>query len=77
VLCPTPELDTTIERMKDIMRRAGCAVTGGLPINASVEAKVLWPHCLGDVRKDEDKGHKMWCEVKGLITEFQEQRRYA
>jgi len=53
------------------------AVTGGLPINASVEAKVLWPHCLGDVRKDEDKGQKMWREVNDLIIEFQEQRRYA
>lgn len=68
VLCPIRELDTTIERMKDIMQRAAVAVTGGLPVNASIEAKVLWPHCLGDVRKDDEKGQKMWREVNDLIT---------
>jgi hypothetical protein len=71
------KLDAAIEQMKDIMRLAGMAVTGGLPVNASVEAKVLWPHCLGDVRKVDDKGQAMWREVHDLIAEFQEQRHYA
>ena len=78
VLCPINDLDTTIERMKDIMRRAAMAVTGGLPINASMEAKVLWPHCLGDVRNDEDKGQKMWREVNDLVAQIRiQRRRYA
>jgi DNA polymerase I len=77
VLCPICELDATIEHLKDIMRRAAIAVTGGLAINASVEATVVWPYCLGDVRKEDDKGQKMWREVNDLISEFQEQRRYA
>jgi DNA polymerase-1 len=78
VLCQIAELDSTIERMTNIMRRAAIAVTGGLPINATVEAKVLWPHCLGDVRKDDAKGQKMWLEVNELIRGFQrEDRRYA
>jgi len=39
---------------------------------------VLWPHCLGDVRKDDAKGQKMWLEVNELIRGFQrEDRRYA
>jgi hypothetical protein len=78
VLCPIAELDATIDRMKYIMRRAGAAVTGGLPIDATVEAKVLWPDCLGDVRGREDKGQAMWLEVNELIRGFQnEERRYA
>jgi DNA polymerase-1 len=77
VLCPIAELDATIERMTDIMRRAAMAVTGGLPIGASVEAKVIWPHRLGDVREESAKGQKMWCEVNELVAGFQKGRRCA
>jgi DNA polymerase-1 len=77
VLCPIAELDATIERMTNIMRRAAIAVTGGLPIGATVEAKVVWPFCLGDVRKEDDKGQNMWREVNDLVAGFQKLRRYA
>jgi len=46
----------TIERMKDIMIRAGEAVTGGLRVGVSVEKTVRWPNCLGDVREPSDRG---------------------
>jgi DNA polymerase I len=77
VLCPIAELDATIKCMADIMRRAAIAVTGGLPIGTTVEAKVIWPHCLGDMREESAKGQSMWREVNELVAGFQKARRYA
>jgi hypothetical protein len=67
--------ERTIEQMREIMVRAGAAVTGGLPITVSVEAVVPWPRCLGDVRKPKDKGAAMWAEVAGLISGGLQQAR--
>jgi hypothetical protein len=68
VMAPLSEIEGTITSMKRIMIRASELVTGGLPIGVSVETLVRAPHCLGDVRKPQDKGQPMWCEVKGLVT---------
>jgi hypothetical protein len=73
IMAPLDELDATIERMREIMIQASIAVTGGLPIGVSVEYVVRWPHCLGDVRKPDDKGQAMWNEVRGLIPELRRQ----
>ena len=67
--------ERTIEQMREIMVRAGAAVTGGLPITVSVEAVVPWPMCLGDVRDPKDKGAAMWAEVAGLISGGLQQAR--
>jgi hypothetical protein len=60
--------------MRQIMIQVGTAVTGGLPIGVTVEYVVRWPHCLGDVRKPDDKGQVMWEEVKGLIPDLRWRR---
>jgi hypothetical protein len=40
---PLGELDDAIVSMQQIMRRAGLAVTGGLPVDVHVEHVVRWP----------------------------------
>jgi hypothetical protein len=72
VMAPLVELDSTIERMKDIMLRAGEAVTGGLRVGVSVEKIVRWPNCFGDVRAPNDKGQAMWDEIRSLIPQLQQ-----
>ena len=69
VMAPASEIEDVIATMKRIMTRASELVTGGLPIGVTVEALVPAPHRLGDVRKPKDKGHAMWSEVKGLMTD--------
>ncbi len=71
ITAPLDELDTAIERMRQIMIEASIAVTGGLPITVTIEHVVRWPHCLGDVRKPGDKGQAMWVEIKSLISDLQ------
>ena len=66
ILAQLDELDDTIAQMKEIMMRAGAAVTGGLPIGAEVKAIVRWPESLGDHRADKDQ--RMWVEVRGLMN---------
>ena len=51
--------------MKEIMERAGMAVTGGLPIGVEVKTVVRWPQSLGDHRAEKDQ--RMWVEVRGLM----------
>jgi hypothetical protein len=68
IMAPTPEIDDAIATMAAIMRRASEEVTGGLTIGVTVETIIRSPHCLGDVRKANDKGHAMWTEVKDLVT---------
>jgi DNA polymerase family A len=67
ILAPLDRLEGTVEDMRDIMVRAGAAVTGGLPITASIKARVLWPLSYGDSRKPTAKGAAMWAEVRGLL----------
>jgi DNA polymerase family A len=73
IMAPLDELNATIKRMREIMIRAGSAVTGGLSIGVTVEYVVRWPHCLGDVREPTDKGQAMWDEVRSLIPELRRQ----
>jgi DNA polymerase I len=67
VTAPLDELDATVHHMTDIMRRAGTAVTDGLPIRVETAAAVRWPLCLGDVRGPDVKGQTMWREVRDLV----------
>jgi hypothetical protein len=68
VMAPASEIEDVIATMKRIMIRASELVTGGLSIGVTVEALVRAPHCLGDVRKTNDKGQAMWAEVKELVS---------
>jgi hypothetical protein len=77
ILAPLDRLDDTIEHMRDIMVRAGAAVTGGLPITASVKAKVLWPLNYGDSRKPAAKGQAMWSEIQNLLASGLQQTKTA
>jgi DNA polymerase I len=67
-MAPIAEVETTITKLTEIMVKASTLVTGGMPIGVSVEAIVRAPDCLGDVRKDDDKGQPMWREIKQLVT---------
>jgi hypothetical protein len=67
IMAPLPELDTTIERMKTIMLRAGRAVAG-IEIPVDIAAVIHWPQCLGDVRKRGAKGQAMWREIQALLN---------
>jgi DNA polymerase I len=71
IMAPLPELDVTIERMREFMRRASMAVTGGYAARTKVEYVVRYPYCLGDVRKPDDRGQAMWTEVNALIDSGQ------
>jgi hypothetical protein len=66
VLAPDGRAEGTIEMMRDIMTRAGAAVCG-LPIPAKKAATVTSNQCLGDARKQGDKGFDMWAEIRGLL----------
>jgi DNA polymerase I-like protein with 3'-5' exonuclease and polymerase domains len=70
IMAPLNELDDTIVHMRDIMIRAGEAVTGGLRVGVSVEKIVRWPNCLGNVRSPNDKGQAMWQEIRSLIPQL-------
>ena len=67
IMAPSSEIGREIERMRDIMVRAGAAVTGGLPISVTVEEVVHWPQNLGDKRRVKSKGPNMWVEVHDLL----------
>jgi hypothetical protein len=68
IKAPAQEIDDVIAQMTTIMKRASEAVTGGLTIGVTAETVIRSPHCLGDIRKANDKGYAMWAEVKDLIT---------
>jgi hypothetical protein len=70
IMAPIKELDDAIAEMARIMRRAGAVVSGGLEIPVEVSAKVCWPNCLGDVRKNSDKGQTLWLEIRGIVQEI-------
>ena len=67
IAAPIAELDDAISTMKRLMVRAGNVVTGGIDIPVEESARVLWPQCLGDVRKPNAKGQAMWNEIKALV----------
>jgi DNA polymerase I len=68
IMAPHSELAGTIEAMRDIMVQAGTAVSGGLPITASIAATVTSNQNLADTRKAGDKGYDMWAEVRDLLN---------
>ena len=67
ILAPEGDEGRTIAKMVDIMREAGAAVSGGLPIEVEVKAVIPATHNLGDLRKPGDKGYEMWAEVHELL----------
>jgi DNA polymerase-1 len=67
IMAPLKELDGTTEHMRDLMRRASIAVTGGHACRIAVEHTVRYPQCLGDVREVEARGQPMWLEVNNLV----------
>jgi hypothetical protein len=67
ILAPDDNVDSIVERMRDIMMQAGTAVTGGLPIAVSVAAVVRGRN-FGACRKPGAKGHAMWAEVQELLS---------
>jgi hypothetical protein len=74
IMAPIGELDDAIATMARIMVRSSAVVTGGLEVPVEVSAKVCWPHCLGDVRHDEDRGQALWLEIKGLARDISRRR---
>jgi hypothetical protein len=74
IMAPSRELDDAIVTMSRLMVRASAVIAGGLEIPVETSAKVVWPHCLGDVRHDGDKGHALWCEIKGLTRDILRRR---
>ena len=55
-MAPDGELAGTIEAMRDIMVRAGAAVSGGLPITASLAATVTSNRNFGDTPRGRQQG---------------------
>jgi DNA polymerase-1 len=74
IMAPLRELDTAIERMREFMRRASMAVTGGYAARTKVEYTVRYPQCLGDVRAPEDRGQALWLQVNELVDSGQLRR---
>jgi DNA polymerase I-like protein with 3'-5' exonuclease and polymerase domains len=73
ILAPLADLDETVARMSDIMRRAG-ELVAGIPIGVEVAAVVRWPQSLGDVREPGDRAQAMWSEIRGLVQMFTQER---
>jgi DNA polymerase I len=61
------DLDDAIVAMQDIMRRAGKAVTGGLPVEAHVEHLVRWPDRYPSRSKD---GRDTWGTVLNVLRQL-------
>jgi hypothetical protein len=74
IMAPIRELDDAIATMSRLMVRSSAVVTGGLEIPVEVSAKVCWPNCLGDVRREDDKGQALWLEIKGLVRDIMRRR---
>jgi hypothetical protein len=74
IMAPTGELNDAIAEMSRVMRRAGAIVSGGLEIPVEVSAKVVFPYCLGDVRRfdaeKQDKGQALWLEIQRLTCDI-------
>jgi hypothetical protein len=74
IMAPIRELDDTIATMTRMMVKASVVVTGGLESPVEVSAKVCWPNCLGDVRRDDDKGQALWREINDLVRDNSQKR---
>jgi DNA polymerase I len=74
IMAPLKELDDAIATMASLMVRSSAVVTGGLEIPVEVSAKVCWPNCLGDVRRNDDKGQALWLEIKELVHDIMRRR---
>jgi len=61
VAAPLGRLDDDVQAMRDMMARAGQAVTGGLAIRTDAEV-VRWP-----ARYMDERGRAMWDRVIGLL----------
>ena len=59
---PLDRLDDDIAKMRDVMSKAGRAVTGGLDIRTDAEV-VRFPD-----RYMDDRGKAMWAKVVGLLN---------
>lgn len=68
ILAPIEDAERTIERMREIMVQAATAVSGGLPITASIAARIFAPCNLGQIRAPGDRGAPMWSEVAALLA---------
>jgi len=67
---PVKEYQDQLAVLQRIMARASQSVCG-IPCRTKVETVVIWPNCLGDVRKPTDKGALLWTEIMGLIRSGQ------
>jgi hypothetical protein len=61
------DLDDAIATMKEIMRKAGRAVTGGLPVEAHAEHVVRWPDRYPSRSKD---GRDTWGTVLNVLQQL-------
>ena len=62
IQAPLDQLDERVEQMRDLMTRAGCAVTGGFPVRTDVTI-VRYPDRYGD------GGEAMWDRVMALLPD--------
>jgi hypothetical protein len=74
IMAPIKELDDAIAAMTRTMIKASAVITGGLEIPVEVSAKVCWPDCPGDVRREKAKGQPLWLEIKGLVQDIVRRR---
>jgi hypothetical protein len=61
IMAPLDRLDADVAMTRDLMARAGAAVTGGLPVRTDAEG-VRWPD-----RYMDERGVGMWQRVIGLL----------
>ena len=67
ILAPEGDEARTIAKMTEIMRNAGAAVTGGLPIEVEVKAVIGSGSNYGAIRKPGERGYDMWRKVCELL----------
>ena len=61
IAAPLDRLDQDVEQMRELMSRAGRAVTGGFNVRTDAEV-VRWPH-----RYMDGRGRAMWNRVTAMI----------
>lgn len=61
IAAPLDRLDEDVANLREIMAKAGAAVTGGLKIRTDAEV-VKWPN-----RYTDERGKAMWERVVGLL----------
>jgi len=68
ILAPLEDVVRATDTMREIMRAAGAAVTGGLPIEVEVKTEVRAARNLGDCWARHERGYAMWHEVTELLA---------